>query len=53
MARGSVHECVPLIEIARRRRLIRDADWAEMRAELETIAKMVSGLITGMDKRSR
>jgi four helix bundle protein len=45
IARGSVHECVPLVEICRRRRLIGDAICAELVAELEDIAKMLSGLI--------
>ena len=42
---------MPLLEIARRRGFIDDARHAARRAELETIAKMISGLITGMDKR--
>ena len=51
IARGSAQECVPLIEIARRRGFIDEAQHAELRADLEVIAKMVSGLITGLDKR--
>ena len=51
IARGSVQECVPLLELARRRKLLDEARHAEMREELETIAKMLSGLINGLDKR--
>jgi four helix bundle protein len=51
IARGSAQECVPLLEIARRRGLLIESTHAALRQELETIAKMVSGLINGMDKR--
>jgi hypothetical protein len=42
---------VPLLEVARRRGLIDESRDAALRADLETIAKMISGLISGMDKR--
>jgi len=51
IARGSAQECVPLLEMARRRCFINDAQHAELHAELEVIAKMISGLINGIDKR--
>ena len=51
IARGSVQECVPHLELARRRKLLDDARHTAMREELETIAKMLSGLINGLDKR--
>ena len=51
IARGSAQECVPLLELARRRKLLDNARHTEMRGELETIAKMLSGLINGLDKR--
>ena len=51
IARGSAQECVPLLEITRRRGLLDDERHAAMRAELETIAKMLSGLINGLDNR--
>ena len=51
IARGSAQECVPLLELARRRKLLDDVRHAAMRKELETIAKMLSGLINGLDKR--
>ena len=52
IARGSTQECVPLLEIARRRDLVSAEQQAEMRAQLETIAMMISGLINGLEKRS-
>lgn len=51
IARGSTQECVPLIELARRRGLISNDEHRALRAELETIARMISGLIAGLDKR--
>ncbi|HTL51435.1 MAG TPA: four helix bundle protein [Planctomycetota bacterium] len=51
IARGSTHECIPLLEIARRRDLVTATDYNRFRWELEVIAKMVSGLISGLDKR--
>lgn len=52
IARGSVQECVPLLELACRRDLINEAQDAQLRRNLEEIAKMISGLIKGLDKRS-
>jgi four helix bundle protein len=51
IARGSAQECVPLLEIARRRGLVQETAALELRERLEVIAKMISGLINGMDKR--
>ena len=51
IARGSVQECVPLVELTRRRGFITDTRHAELRDELEIIAKMISGLINGLAKR--
>ncbi len=45
IARGSVHECVPLIELCRRRGILQDEVCDAPSEELETIAKMLSGLI--------
>lgn len=52
IARGSVQECVPLLELAYRRGLINKETHNNFREELEIIAKMISGLINGMDKRN-
>ena len=51
IARGSTQECVPLLEVARRRGFIDKARHAELRADLEVIAKMISGLINGLKRR--
>lgn len=45
IARGSVHECVPLIELVCRKGLIKAEAKTELFEKLETIAKMISGLI--------
>jgi four helix bundle protein len=51
IARGSVQECVPLLELARRRKLIDEPNHAELKSQLEEISKMLSGLINGLEKR--
>ena len=51
IARGSVQECIPLLELAKRRNLISDSVQQQLRSQLEEIAKMLSGLIKGLDKR--
>ncbi|MCG3180119.1 MAG: hypothetical protein BIFFINMI_02474 [Phycisphaerae bacterium] len=51
IARGSTQECVPLLEVAKRRGFISEEKHAELRTQLETIAKMISGLINGLDRR--
>jgi four helix bundle protein len=51
IARGSVFECVPLVELCRREKLITDETAAELKTELEVLSKMLTALIKGMDKR--
>jgi four helix bundle protein len=51
IARGSVQECVPLLEVARRRGFISDADHCGLKSQLEEMAKMISSLINGLKKR--
>lgn len=51
IARGSAQECVPLLEVARRRGFVDEATHAQLKADLEEIARMLSGLINGLDKR--
>ena len=50
IARGSVQECVPLLELARRRELITPSDHERLKSQLEEIARMLSGLIKGFWK---
>ena len=51
IARGSVQECVPLLELARRRKLLSEPDHAQLKARLEEIARMLSGLIKVLENR--
>jgi four helix bundle protein len=51
IARGSVQECVPLLEIAKRKQFISNAILSDLSHQLEIISKMISGLISGLEKR--
>ena len=51
IARGSVQECVPLLELARRRQLLADEQHVRFKSELEEISRMLSGLINGLARR--
>jgi four helix bundle protein len=51
IARGSVQECVPLLELARRRSLLPGVTHKKLKDALEEIARMLSGLIKGIEKR--
>ena len=51
IARGSVFECVPLLELCKRERLISEVTWAELKSELEVLSKMLTALINGAEKR--
>lgn len=50
---GSVFECVPLLELCKREKLIAENVWADLKAELEVLAKMLTALIARTDKRNR
>ncbi len=52
IARGSVKECVPLLELASRQGLVSPDRHAELKSELQEIAKMLSGLTNGVEKRA-
>lgn len=52
IARSSAQECVPLLEIAHRRGLIQEPASHALRERLEVIAKMISGLINGLERRA-
>jgi four helix bundle protein len=51
ISRGGAQECVPLLELAARQGLIKTERHEHLKADLEEIAKMLSGLINGLDKR--
>jgi four helix bundle protein len=52
IARGSVQECVPLLELTARQGLLPLETHARMRDALEEIARMLSGLINGLERRA-
>ncbi len=45
ISRGSGFECVPILEICRRKSLIKERDFIVIRKDLEDICKMLSGLM--------
>ena len=51
IARGSVQECVPLLELTARQKLMSSERHEQLKADLEEIGRMLSGLINGLDKR--
>jgi four helix bundle protein len=51
ISRGSTKECVPLVEVAKRRELISATDHSTFKLQLEEMAKMISGLINKLEKR--
>ncbi|MDB5353786.1 MAG: hypothetical protein JWN24_239 [Phycisphaerales bacterium] len=50
VARASAQECVPLLELARRKCMVSVDSHLAFREQIEVMAKMISGLISGMDK---
>jgi len=51
IARGSVQECVPLLELAARQKLVKREQHEQLKADLEEVARMLSGLIKGLENR--
>jgi four helix bundle protein len=51
IARGSVQECVPLLELALRRKLLVPKEHESLKSQLEEIARMLSVLINGPENR--
>lgn len=51
IARGSAQECVPLLELANRRKLLSAEEHSGLKADLEEIARMLAGLINGLENR--
>ncbi|MHB9020119.1 MAG: four helix bundle protein [Minisyncoccota bacterium] len=50
IARGSTHECVPLLERLKRKQLLVTQNHEKLITELEIINKMLSGLIKGIEQ---
>ncbi len=53
IALGSAHECVPLLELMRRRSLVDSLRHDALKQDVETIAKMIHGLIAGLERRGQ
>ena len=51
IARGSIQECVPLLELAARRGFLNTERHETLKNDLEEISKMISGLINGLENR--
>ena len=52
IARGPAHECVPILEVLRRRKLLEEQVYEEMKAEVNVIARMLTTLVQGVERRS-
>jgi len=50
IARGSAFECVPILELCKRRKLIKDAVCKSLKTDLDNICKMLSGLTKSKEK---
>lgn len=53
VARGSVFECVPIIQALNRKKLVADLRYQEFYDQLQSMAKMLSGLIKSVDRIER
>jgi four helix bundle protein len=53
IARGSVFECVPLVELCRRQELMSEEVCAELKADLKVLSKMLTALVKGTDTRAQ
>ena len=51
ISRGSLLECLPLLELARRRGLLDDQRHDQLRRALEELGRIISGLIRGVADR--
>lgn len=50
IARGSIQECVPILELCRRKNFISTELHTSFLNELEAMANMIAGLIKGIDE---
>ncbi len=51
IARGSAHECVPILELCKRKGLISKEQNDVLKQRINSVAMMLSKLISGIDKR--
>ncbi|MCD4654460.1 four helix bundle protein [bacterium] len=52
IARGSLHECLPFLEIAFRKGFVSQEQYDQLKDELEEISRMLSGLVKSTSKRA-
>ncbi len=50
IARGSVFECVPILQVLRTNNLIEETTHLEFRAQLIEIGKMINGLLKSVER---
>ena len=50
IARGSVFECVPLIQVLKRKMAIEEKDYLRYYEQLETLSKMLTGLVNSIEE---
>jgi four helix bundle protein len=50
IARGSAYECIPILDLLRRKKLIDEQIFTDLKNEVETMAKMLTKLVQSMDK---
>lgn len=53
IARGSCHECVPILEICFRRKFISTESHKELKSNLVQISSMITGLIKGVKNNEK
>ncbi|MBY0371048.1 four helix bundle protein, partial [bacterium] len=53
IARGSVFECVPMLQILKTRSVLKEADFQIFYSELQELARMLSGLIKALETKPR
>jgi four helix bundle protein len=51
ISRGSVFECVPLLELCQRQKWVVEENGKKLKEELEILAKMLSALIKGTTEK--
>ena len=52
IARGSAYECVPILDLLHRKKLIDDQVYDDLKAEIDVIARMLTKLVQSTESRS-
>ena len=52
ISRGSLFECVPILQVLKSRNKINDSEYDILYSKLEILSKMISGLINSIEKSS-